>query len=492
MKRAACDRCHKLKMRCSGPVCKRSGICHRCRAAGVHCNYSAPRKPGRPPLANRSIGSNKDAVVPASSRGTAQSFNGVEDIQDSCAEKILESQNKEISEAEVLAIMRTDDTNPSLNWSDLTCLEENTMIYSLQQSEQVNHAFPNWAPGTEQDSEAWSHASERQWQPKTPSILVNERQLEQEPTGFGNDQRRGSTSDNVLSSFSQQQVTPVTIDTPELVAELDQSTAENTPSVYRQQFSEFHLRLALHISLEDDISWKRLEQSAADVFESCELFLELASFKLLQGIKRRSAQSHGLNMPESQHRHQSFLARFSEDNVHSGRGSDDSDNPKSTFVPDTAAVLHLFAFAMRLSEMHHNLFAAVYRYMQQQNPSNLESREGGINNTTRHVDFALSSPLSVRFSIAGVVFAPKPCFQLQLLLQACAHYLSNIRKAISGVQVFESHRDASASTQSLSQGSLSEAAVVRTLAMQHQQKQMEKVREILAKIRQEFDIDVHL
>lgn len=491
-KRAACDRCHKLKMRCSGPVGERSEQCHRCRAADVHCNYSAPRKPGRPPIANKIIGPEKDAVFPASNGGVAKSFEGMEDMRDSWVDNMLGEQSEELPEAEVLAIPRTDDTNPSLNWSDLGFLEDHIMIDSLQQSEQVSLAFPSWASDTGQDYEARSHTSESECQPRTLSIPVNKMQLEQEATEFVSTQRRRSSSGTMLASFSQQQAWPVTVGTPESVAELGQSTAENTTRGYKKHFSEFHLRLALPISLEDNISWNSLEQSASDILESSEIFLELASFKLPQGIKRRAAQSRGLNIPESQHRQQQFRARFSRDNVHSEGGEDEHDSPTTTFVPDTAAVLHLLAFAMRLSEMHHNLFATVYRYMQQQNPNGLEHRDGKINNTTRPVDFALSSPLSVRFSIAGVAFAPQPCFQRQLLLQACAHYLSNIQKAICGIEVLGSHRDASASTQILDEGSLSEAALVRSLAMQHQQKQMEKVREVLAKIRQDFDIIVHL
>ena len=52
-KRAACDRCHKMKMQCKADEC--SGECVRYRTAKVHCNYSKPRKPGRPSTSAGSV-----------------------------------------------------------------------------------------------------------------------------------------------------------------------------------------------------------------------------------------------------------------------------------------------------------------------------------------------------------------------------------------------------------------------------------------------------
>lgn len=477
-KRAACDRCHKMKMRCSVPMGERSKQCHRCRIANVHCNYSAPRKPGRPPTANKTVGPKEHVWIPRSNSAAAQPLDEIKVVQDCWKEGILGKQGGEFSEAEVLASLRTHNTAPSLNWSGLGFLEDSTMINSFQQSEKISLPFSSWAPDTDHDHKAQKYTNESEWQPTTLLTPASRTQLEREPTRSG-------------SSQAQQQVKRATVGTSESFAGIFQSTTETRTSGYRQHFSDFHLRLARAINLEDNISWARLEQSAADVLESSEIFLELANFELPQRNKRPLAQFYGQNIPEPQCRQQPPRARLSGDSVQSKGEEDTKHIPTSTFVPDSAAVLHLLAFSMRLSEMHHNLFVTIYKYMQQQRRNGLSPRDESINNTARNLNPALSSPLSVRFSIAGIVFAPQPCFQLQLLLQAGAHYLSNIQEAICGLEVLESHGDASERLQIMNQGSVSEAALIRALTMQHQQKQMDGVREVLAKLRQEFGINVH-
>ncbi|KAK7225153.1 hypothetical protein V2G26_013156 [Clonostachys chloroleuca] len=47
-KRAACDRCHTMKMQCKTDSSGK--ICRRCRNAGVECRYSEPGRPGRPTI----------------------------------------------------------------------------------------------------------------------------------------------------------------------------------------------------------------------------------------------------------------------------------------------------------------------------------------------------------------------------------------------------------------------------------------------------------
>lgn len=477
-KRAACDRCHKMKMRCSGPVGEGSKQCHRCRTADVHCNYSAPRRPGRPPTANKTVEPKEHAAVPQSSNSAAQPLNEIKVAQESGKEGALGKQSDGFTEAEILALLRTNNTAPNLNWSNLGFLEDDTMVHSFYQSEQIGPAFLSGAPDTDHYYETRSYINESEWRTTTLWTPIGRTEVEREPTRSG-------------SSQSQQQAWRATIGTSASFAGLCQSTTESGMSGYRQNFSDFHLRLARAINLEDNISWKRLEQSAADILESSEIFLELANFNLPQGNKRPLAQFQGLNIPGPQTRHQPPGAPFRGDNIQSKGGEDMNYIPTSTFVPDTMAVLHLLAFSVRLSEMHSNLFAAVYRYMQQQRRNGISRRDGGIRNRAHHLNPALSSPLSVHFSIAGVVFAPQPCFQLQLLLQAVVHYLSNIQGAICRLEVLESHCDASESLQILNQGLVSEAALIRALTMQHHQRQMSGVREILTKLRQEFEINVH-
>lgn len=477
-KRAACDRCHKMKMRCSVPMGERSKQCHRCRIADVHCNYSAPRKPGRPPTANKTVGPKEHVWVPQSDSVAAQPLDEIKVFQDSWKEGILGKQGEGFSEAEVLTSLRTHNTAPSLNWSGLGFLEDSTMINSFQQSEKISLPFSSWTSNTDHDYEVQNYTNESEWQPTTLLTPASRTQLERGPTRYG-------------SSQSQQQVKRATDGTSEFFAEFLHSTTETRTARYRQHFSDFHLRLTRAINLEDNISWKRLEESAADVFESSEIFLELANFKLPQGHKRPLAQFQDLDIPGPQRCQQPPRVRFSGDNLQSKGREDMMNITTSTFVPDTEAVLHLLAFSMRLSEMYRNLFATVYRYMQQQRRNGLGQRDESINNTAHNLNSALSSPLSVRLSISGVVFAPQPCFQLQLLLQAGAHYLSNIQEVICGLEMSESHGDASESLQILNQGSVSEAALIRALTMQHQQKQRDAVREVLTKLRQEFEINVH-
>lgn len=55
-KRAACDRCHKMKMQCKTDGSGQQ--CQRCRAANVNCHYSEPGKPGRP-VSNAGVGTNQ-------------------------------------------------------------------------------------------------------------------------------------------------------------------------------------------------------------------------------------------------------------------------------------------------------------------------------------------------------------------------------------------------------------------------------------------------
>jgi hypothetical protein len=46
LKRAACDRCHAAKSRCSRH--SSSGKCERCKRLSMTCTYSAPKRMGRP------------------------------------------------------------------------------------------------------------------------------------------------------------------------------------------------------------------------------------------------------------------------------------------------------------------------------------------------------------------------------------------------------------------------------------------------------------
>ena len=102
--------------------------------------------------------------------------------------------------------------------------------------------------------------------------------------------------------------------------------------------------------------------------------------------------------------------------------------PTGPFAPDMATVLQLVVFSMRLTELHHELYSAVYRYLQRHDSIQHTMSETNTSFPACAKDAGSLPPLSVSLSVAGVALAPHPRFQLELMLQAGAHYLGRSKQ----------------------------------------------------------------
>ena len=128
-----------------------------------------------------------------------------------------------------------------------------------------------------------------------------------------------------------------------------------------------------------------------------------------------------------------------------------------------------------MTELHHGLYTIVYRYLQHDPDLTTRDTAGGGKACP-------AQPLS--FYIAGVELAPHPHFQLQILLQTGTHYLRRIHKTLSGLEALGSDGTAPRSP--------SVALRMRMLISEDQQTRMAKIWLALAKLRDEFGIDVYL
>jgi len=106
LKRAACDRCHQIKNRCSRePGCRE---CERCTRLGITCNYSAPLRMGRPMVKDRTNSYPRSCVHQNKTKKVGRNGNRNGNGSDSGQRQKVPtgsniSQNEETAQAELLS-----------------------------------------------------------------------------------------------------------------------------------------------------------------------------------------------------------------------------------------------------------------------------------------------------------------------------------------------------------------------------------------------------
>ena len=222
-----------------------------------------------------------------------------------------------------------------------------------------------------------------------------------------------------------------------------------------QCLSDFNVRLARAVDLGPDVGSLQVEQTAAHVLESSAIFLDLVNSFQRSGRRDNKTQGASRHRQLQRGNTQSLLAVAGLDshgshesgNRDNGMDNNSSNNHDSCvedgeevaaavlaapFTPDVATVLQLVVFSMRLTELHHDLYSAIYRYLQDEHLQHTAEET--------NASFSLSNaagplfPLLASLTIAGVVLTPHPRFQLELVLQAGAHYLG--RSKLNSVMIF--------------------------------------------------------
>lgn len=190
---------------------------------------------------------------------------------------------------------------------------------------------------------------------------------------------------------------------------------------YLQQLSEFNTRLCLQTKLEPSTATAdQIQLAAAQVLDTSSVFLQLVSGA--DGSTNASSPNDQTNCYITPER------ALSVDLQHNQVGDQDEDeemeigseNDRRNFEPHTAALLQLLVISMRITELHCSLYSAIMDY--------LRRHDAEVNNSA--VDTTSASTRSLQLhsdsiSIVGITLTPQPKFQLQLILQICAHYLGS-------------------------------------------------------------------
>jgi hypothetical protein len=148
-------------------------------------------------------------------------------------------------------------------------------------------------------------------------------------------------------------------------------------------------------------------------------------------------------------------------------------------VPDVATRLQLLVSYMRLTELHHSLYTAVYSYLRH-STNTTPSKPG---QGERH------DPL-LALSLAGIALTPHPRFQLQLLLQTSTHYLACIQEALSLPEPLRLRLGfgSLACDGASGQESAESAMLVHTLVMHDQENRLRGISEVLGRLKDEFNL----
>lgn len=273
---------------------------------------------------------------------------------------------------------------------------------------------------------------------------------------------------NTTSDTSSEQITTPTLTaSPRTVYDASQ---------YLQRLSEFNTGLSSPIAGLNDlnptpdqgtaisqhlsiITTDQLEQAAKHVLQSSAMFLDLLQFPSSSTDKSISHSSE----------------------------------PAPPLLPDMVARLQLLVSYMRLTELHHGLYSAVYNHLQHQ-------KTGGT--SASGAEPAPERPAQFALSVAGVSLTAirgHPRFQLQLLLQTSAHYLGCIQDEldlptplrVSGLfhrnMSFKSAKSDKASLLG-QRGSAEAALLVHTLMMHDQEPKLQRISDVLDKLRRDFGI----
>ncbi|KAK4244347.1 hypothetical protein C7999DRAFT_35313 [Corynascus novoguineensis] len=455
--------------------------CSRCQVAEVPCHYSVPRKPGRPPT--KPPGALVQGLVVSSE--TALSSKSASTTEDTTRVEDRLSQQEPLSRTESFPEFAFDVASwPFLSFPDELVSQSDAPLSSSE----TGYTQGTWV--TEHDHHQFSQFGTTLPTPQLPPT----------PLTPPRHSHGGAQTDDPAGLMHSGTHTPTDLEGGQR---------------YMQCLSDFNVRLSRAVELGLDVSSIHVEQAAAHVLESSAIFLSIVN--LLQssgrhgsdtqeGSRKRHRQrsnTHSSSPAESRDGHDSHDSCNQDDASNSNsknsnshdRCAEDGDAaatalPTGPFAPDMATVLQLVVFSMRLTELHHELYSAVYRYLQR-----YDSVQHTVNETNTSFPACAEAagslpPLSVSLSVAGVALAPHPRFQLELMLQAGAHYLGRIQEAVNGLKALRP--DVSGPVQLVSQRSVSGALLVRMLMMQDQQGRMSAIREVLAKLRDEFGIVVRL
>ncbi|KAK4180910.1 hypothetical protein QBC36DRAFT_318991 [Triangularia setosa] len=315
-KRAACDRCHALKMRCV--VDQTDGFggqrrCRRCHGARVACNYSVPGRSGRPPTKPGgqllTTNTTRPGLVSTpsslfSSIQLAPSLASTTDARGfSFAQKTTPISPRSNSWTDTVALLQQEPyaTSP---WDSLAHQDDWMGGQSLAESrylDNYNPSQPNMHPTCPMPAVAGPNSS--------PQTQASTGTLDLSP-----DDRPRRESASASSAASP----------PEPRYDGQQ---------YLQRLSEFNVRLSHPVGFTPDgsasspVSPDQLEHAATHILSSSTAFLELISYP-------------------------------------------SSTNTPTT--PDMAARLQLLVSYMRLTELHCGLYAAVYGYLKHATPNSGE------------------------------------------------------------------------------------------------------------------------
>ncbi|KEZ43376.1 hypothetical protein SAPIO_CDS4840 [Scedosporium apiospermum] len=162
------------------------------------------------------------------------------------------------------------------------------------------------------------------------------------------------------------------------------SLASNSAQRYLQRLSEFNTQLSrAAVDMSSADSPTQIEQAAAPVLKNSAIFLDL--IKCLPGFcnmtRTEPTQEASRGLHFSNKSAKQTVTPGEEDEGDDGNGGDGTIPGSSQmcyFVPDMATVLQLVVFSMRLTELHHDLYLAIYRHLQQQQHSPLHEALSGL------------------------------------------------------------------------------------------------------------------
>ncbi|KAK0716603.1 hypothetical protein B0T21DRAFT_415318 [Apiosordaria backusii] len=433
-KRAACDRCHGLKMRCVVDQTDGSGQrrCRRCHGARVACNYSVPGRSGRPPtkpggqiLTTQGTGTGTNNTRPGlvstpsslfSSIQVAPSLASTVDTQVYAFAQKTPVSPRSNSWTDTVALLQPESyaTSP---WDSLPHQDDWMGGQSLVEHRYLDHgnqAQPNMHPTRPIPAVAGMDSS--------PQTQASTGTLELSPDDRP---RQASTSTSSIAS------------PPE---------ARYDGQQYLQRLSEFNVRLSHPVGLTPDgsassrVSPGQLEHAATHVLSSSTAFLELIGYP-----------SSG--MPPSP-------------------------------TPDMAARLQLLVSYMRLTELHYGLYAAVYGYLKH-TPPNAGERPPDLGLSLSGVALCPSPRFQMQILLQTATH------YLCLIQEALGLPAPLQLKAFR--QPGSAHGTASEKTNLLGQpGSAETAMLVHTLMMHDQESRLKGMMDMLERLKTEFGIVVML
>lgn len=258
-----------------------------------------------------------------------------------------------------------------------------------------------------------------------------------------------------------------------------------------QRLSHLHAQLVLPVRIVGDTNVEQLEKAAAHVLAHTTEFLDLFEAPELSRADTDGLDS--LTAADLRCRHwKGGQENCFEETL--------ALNTLSQNGPwDTATVLQVVVLAMRLQDLHYKLYAAIYDHLR----GIASASSGSSGGSKRNLDSggggggggggAFPAPIT-SLSIAGVALVPPPRLQLLLLLQTAVHYLGCIQRSLEGISTcVPLNTPAQVNVGgSSSSGHMDEAVLVRMLVAQDQQRRMVRVRAMLERLREDFNMPINI